>query len=99
MTAPVTPWVQVGGTSLAAALLGGALCHRRPGPSRRGRPQPLDESESNSDRVFSLPTGDFHDITTRRGQRHVPMQVRGFMTWVTGLGTPEANVLVSDLAS
>ena len=35
-----TPWVQVGGTSLAAPLWAGMAAHRRPGPRPRRRPAP-----------------------------------------------------------
>ena len=89
-----TPWIQVGGTSLAApswAALIGLTDQVRAGSSAgtmTGFSQTLPA-------LYALPSSDLHDITS--GSNGGFSAGTGYDE-VTGLGTPIANQLVPDLA-
>ena len=84
-------WLQVGGTSLAAPVWAGLI-----GIANQGRAATKLNTLSNVPAdLYSLPASDFHDITSgNNGYAAGP----GY-DFVTGLGTPKANVLVPALAS
>ncbi|HKI19346.1 MAG TPA: S53 family peptidase, partial [Isosphaeraceae bacterium] len=87
-----TPWDQVGGTSLAAPLWAGIVTIANQGRVLAGG-QPLGATQALTD-LYSLPSSDFHDITQgNNGYNAGP----GY-DLVTGLGSPKANLVVSDLA-
>ena len=74
-------------------LLGRADCHRRPTPPSQGLGS-LDGPSQTLPALYSLPTADFHDITS--GSNGTYSAGPGYDE-VTGLGTPVANTLVPDL--
>ena len=84
-------WLQVGGTSLAAPVWAGLI-----GIANQGRAATKLNTLSNVPAdLYSLPASDFHDVTSgNNGYAAGP----GY-DFVTGLGTPKANVLVPALAS
>ena len=90
-----TPWVEVGGTSLSASCWGGLFAIADQGRAAAGGTT-LDGPSQTLPALYSLPAGDFHDITS--GGNGTYNAGPGY-DFVTGLGTPEANLVVSDLAS
>ncbi|MCY2924072.1 MAG: hypothetical protein NT031_01295, partial [Planctomycetota bacterium] len=87
-----TPWLQVGGTSLAAPLWAGLVSIVDQGRVLAGKTT-LDGATQTLPAIYALPASDFHDITTgNNGYAAGP----GF-DLVTGRGTPRANLLVPDL--
>jgi hypothetical protein len=90
-----TPWVEAGGTSLSAACWAGLIAIADQGRVAAGGTT-LDGPSQTLPALYSLPTGDFHDITS--GGNGTYNAGPGY-DLVSGLGAPEANVLVSDLAS
>jgi hypothetical protein len=89
-----TPWIQVGGTSLAAPLWAGLIAVVDQGRALSGL-STLDGPSQTLPRLYALPATDFHDITT--GNNGYAAGV-GY-DLVTGRGTPIANLLVPDLAA
>ncbi len=87
-----TPWVQVGGTSLAAPMWAGLMAIVNQGRALIGQTS-LDCKTETLPRLYALPSTDFHDITT--GNNGFAAGV-GY-DLVTGLGTPIANKLAIDL--
>ena len=88
-----TPWLQVGGTSLAAPMWAGviALTNQARVANNAGT---LDGATGTLPKLYALPASDFHDITTG---------CNGYLAGpgydlVTGLGTPIISKLVTGLA-
>jgi hypothetical protein len=89
---PSSPWVVVGGTSLAAPMWAGLIAITDQGRVLSGQTT-LDGATQTLPKLYALPSTDFHDITTgNNGYAAGP----GF-DLVTGRGTPIANKLVPDL--
>jgi sugar lactone lactonase YvrE len=90
-----SPWIQVGGTSLAAPCWGGLLAIADQLRAAAGRPT-LDGASLTMSKIYSLSAGDFHDITS--GSNGGFVAGPGYDE-VTGRGSPVANLLVPDLAA
>ena len=90
-----TPWEQVGGTSCRCATWAGLIAIADAARVAAGHPTLNGESETLP-AIYSIPSGDYHDITTggNGGESAGP----GY-DLVTGLGSPRANLMVSDLAA
>lgn len=91
-----TPWVQVGGTSLAAPSWAGLISIADQGLVQRGEPT-LDGPSQTLPELYKLSQtrpGDFHDITS--GSNGAYNAGPGYDE-VTGLGSPVANLLIPDL--
>jgi subtilase family serine protease len=90
-----TPWEQVGGTSVAAPTWAGLIALADGARVAAGHATLNGESETLP-AIYSISSGDYHDITTggNGGESAGP----GYDE-VTGLGSPRANLLVSDLAA
>jgi protocatechuate 3,4-dioxygenase beta subunit len=88
----VTPWAQIGGTSLACPTWAAIVSILDQGRKLEGLPS-LDGVKDVLPELYQLAGSDFHDIT---------MGNNGFLAGpgydlVTGIGTPIANQLVSDI--
>jgi hypothetical protein len=84
-------WLQVGGTSLSAPVWAGLI-----GIANQGRAANKLNTLTNAPAdVYTLPAGDFHDVTTGNNGYSAGT---GY-DLVTGLGTPRANLVVTALAS
>jgi subtilase family serine protease len=88
-----TPWVQVGGTSLACPLWAGIIAITNQDRVRFGLGS-LDGPKQTLPMLYSLPEADFHDITT--GNNGFPAGP-GY-DLVTGRGSPNAPLLIPGLA-
>jgi subtilase family serine protease len=91
-----TPWVQVGGTSLAAPSWAGLIAIADEGLAQRGEPT-LDGPTQTLPRLYDLflkKPGDFHAITS--GSNGAFSAGPGYNE-VTGMGSPVANKLIPDL--
>ncbi len=87
------PCLRMGGTSLAAPCWAGLIAIADQGCVAAGGTT-LDGPSQTLPALYSLPSGAFHDITSGcNGNQAAP----GY-DMVTGLGSPEANPLVYDLA-
>ena len=89
---PTSPWLRVGGTSLATPMWAGLMAITAQGRALAGLPQ-LDGSTQTLPALYQLATSDFHDILTGNN---------GFAAGpgydlVTGRGTPVASTLVNNL--
>ena len=89
-----TPWSQIGGTSLASPCWAGLIAVADQGRVADGGTT-LDGPSQTLPALYALPASDFHDITT--GSNGGFSAGPGYDE-VTGLGSPVANALVSDLA-
>ena len=91
-----TPWVQVGGTSVATPLWAGMASIADQGRVLAGG-SPLGSTAMLTDlyNLDNIAPGDFHDITT--GNNGYPAGP-GY-DLVTGLGSPVANLLIPDLSA
>ena len=91
-----TPWVQIGGTSLATPLWAGMAAIADQGRVLAGG-APLGSTAMLTDlyNLANIAPGDFHDITT--GNNGYPAGP-GY-DLVTGLGSPVANLLIPDLSA
>ncbi len=87
-------WFQVGGTSLATPLWGGLIAIANQGRAQLGQTS-LNGATQTLPMLYSLPSSDFHDITS--GSNGTYSATAGY-DLVTGLGTPIANLLVPALA-
>ncbi len=85
-----TGWTELGGTSAGAPQWAALLAIADEGLAAAGKPALADAQA----RVYSLPANAFHDITT--GDNGTYAAGVGYDA-VTGLGTPNANVLIPDL--
>ena len=87
------PWLRVGGTSLAAPCWAGLIAIANQGRVAAGGTT-LDGPSQTLPALYSLTSSDFHDITSgSNGNSAAP----GY-DQITGLGTPQANLLVPALA-
>jgi len=89
-----SPWTQVGGTSLATPMWAGLIAIADQGRALAGMSS-LDGATQTLPRLYSLPSADFHDITSGFNGRY---SAGPGYDEVSGLGTPVANLLVPDLA-
>jgi subtilase family serine protease len=86
-------WFEVGGTSAAAPAWAGLVAITDQGLATGGKGT-LTSTQTLTD-LYSLPSSDFHDITTGfNGYSATP----GY-DLVTGLGTPKSNLVVAGLLS
>ncbi len=88
-------WFQVGGTSLATPMWAGLVSIANQGRSLLGQSS-LNGTTQTLPALYSLPSSDFHDVTT--GSNGTYSATPGY-DLVTGLGTPVANLLVPALAA
>jgi subtilase family serine protease len=88
-----SPWVQVGGTSLAAPMWAGVMATVNQGRVLTGKAT-LDGPSQTLPNIYSLSSSDFHDITTGNNGYAA---TTGY-DLVTGRGTPVVNVLAPALA-
>jgi subtilase family serine protease len=90
-----SPWEQVGGTSVSAPCLAAIVAIANQGRTA-SRSTTLDGASQTLPALYSLPSSDFHDVTSgsNGGSSAGPGYDR-----VTGLGTPRADLLVPDLAA
>ncbi len=86
------PWIEIGGTSVAAPAWAGLIAIANQG---RGGAS-LDGATQTLPALYNLPSADFHDITS--GSNGDFSAGPGYDE-VTGLGTPQANLLVPALAA
>jgi subtilase family serine protease len=86
-----TPWLQVGGTSLAAPMWAGVIAIADEG---RGSLGTLDGRTQTLPAIYSLSSSDFHDVTTGNNGYAAGT---GY-DLVTGRGTPIVNKVAVDLA-
>jgi autotransporter-associated beta strand protein len=91
---PSTPWMQMGGTSLAAPCWAGLVAIANQLRASQGLPA-MNGVSATLQALYRLPSGDFHDITS--GSNGGFSAGTGYDE-VTGLGSPVANQLVPDLA-
>ena len=89
-----SPWSVIGGTSLATPMWAGLIAIADQARAQAGLPS-LDGASQVLPRLYSLPAGDFHDVTS--GSNGSFSAGVGYDE-VTGLGTPVANLLVPALA-
>jgi subtilisin-like proprotein convertase family protein len=87
-----SPWVKVGGTSLATPLFAGVIAVADQGRALAGLGS-LDGATQTLPKLYALPASDFHDETTGNN---------GFAAGpgydlVTGRGSPVGNLLIPDL--
>ncbi len=87
-------YFQVGGTSLASPLWAGMIGIVNQGRALAGE-STLNGYTQTLPMLYSLPSSDFHDVTT--GSNGTYSAAPGY-DLVTGLGTPVANLLVPALA-
>jgi hypothetical protein len=90
-----TPWAMVGGTSLGAPCWGSliAIANQLRASQSLGT---LDGATQTLPGLYNLPPVDFHDVT---GGNNGDFSAFLGYDQVTGMGTPVANTLVSDLAA
>src|SRR5262249_43064637 len=91
-------WSVVGGTSIAAPQWSGLIAIANEGRVRAGG-TPLTGYDQTLPALYSLPSADFHDITTVTDPASASLAAGPGYDEVTGLGSPAANRLVPDLAS
>lgn len=88
-----SPWLQVGGTSLAAPMWGGVMATVNQARALNGKAA-LDGATGTLPSLYALPASDFHDITTGNNG----YAAGAGYDLVTGRGTPIVNLLVPALA-
>jgi hypothetical protein len=96
-----TPWdlLPAGGASLASTGWAGLIAIADQGRVAAGGTT-LDGPTQTLPALYSLPAGDFHDdLGGDNGSNDNGLLDPAYYDEVTGLGTPQANVLVNDLAS
>jgi autotransporter-associated beta strand protein len=91
---PNSAWLQVGGTSVATPCWAGLIAIADQG-RELAHAAPLDGAKETLPALYSLPSADFHDVTSGNN---------GFAAGpgydlVTGVGSPVANRLVPDLVA
>ena len=91
-----TPWDQVGGTSLSAQLWAGMAAIADQGRVLNGG-SPLGSTQTLTDlyHLENIAPGDFHDIT----QGNNGFSAGPGYDLVTGIGSPQANLLIPDLSA
>jgi subtilase family serine protease len=90
-----SPWVQVGGTSLATPLWAGLIAVVDQGIVAAGG-QTLDGATQTLPKLYALPASDFHDITS--GSNGAYSAGTGY-DLVTGRGSPIVNSIVAGLVT
>jgi hypothetical protein len=90
---PSTPWTERGGTNLGAPAWAAIIAVADEGRVLVGLGS-LDGATQTLPMLYSLPSRDFHDVTT--GNNGTNAAGPGY-DLATGLGTPVANLLVQDL--
>jgi subtilase family serine protease len=91
-----TPWQEVGGTSAGAPQWSALVAIADQGRALASE-APLDGPSQLLPMIYSLPTSDFHDITTGNSNGS-PKEFAGpGYDLVTGIGTPLANLVVPGL--
>ncbi|HVX84024.1 MAG TPA: proprotein convertase P-domain-containing protein [Phycisphaerae bacterium] len=88
-----TPWITVGGTSLATPMWAGIISIVNQGRAQAGIGS-LDGPTQTIPMIYALPATDFHDITS--GSNGAFSAGPGY-DLVTGRGSPIANLLIPDL--
>jgi subtilase family serine protease len=91
-----TPWMKIGGTSCGAPQWSALVAIADQGRSIAGE-APLDGPTQLLPMIYSLPSSDFHDITTGHSNGNPNEYAGPGYDLVTGLGTPLANLVVSGL--
>jgi hypothetical protein len=89
------PWIQVGGTSLAAPAWAGLIAIANQGRVL-AKETTLDGPGQTLQALYAISPADFHDVTS--GSNGVFSAGLGYDE-VTGLGTPQAVALMADLAN
>ncbi len=89
-----TPWIQVGGTSLASPLFAATVSIADQARVANGL-STLDGRSQTLPKIYAMPQTDFHDITS--GSNGAYSAGTGY-DLVTGRGTPVANLFLNDLA-
>ncbi len=90
---PSSPWVQLGGTSLAAPMWAGVIAMANQGRVLNGLAN-LNGATETLPKIYALPSSDFHDVTTGNNGYAAGT---GY-DLVTGRGTPIVNLLAVALA-
>ena len=90
-----SPWVQIGGTSMSAPSWAAMIAIANQGRSIAGLPN-LDGPTGTLPAIYSLPSSDFHDITS--GSNGTNSSAGPGYDLVTGRGSPNAPLVVSGLA-
>ncbi len=88
-----TPWTERGGTNLGAPAWGALIAVADQGRALAGLSS-LDGATQTLPMLYSLPSSDFHDVTS--GNNGAYAAGPGY-DLATGLGTPVANLLAQDL--
>ena len=89
-----TPWVSVGGTSLAAPLWAGVIALADQGRVLSGQ-KTMDGRSDTLPKIYALSSSDFHDVTSGNNG----YAAGSGYDLVTGRGTPIVNKLAVDLAA
>ena len=90
-----TPWEQLGGTSVSAPTWAGLIAIANQERVAMGS-STLNGSSETLPAIYAISRGDFHDVT--RGSNGGFTAGPGY-DLVTGLGSPNANLVVNDLAA
>jgi subtilisin-like proprotein convertase family protein len=89
-----TPWITLGGTSLACPMWAGIISIVNQGRAQAGLGS-LDGPSETIPKLYALPAADFHDITS--GSNGSGSDAGVGHDLVTGRGSPVANLLIPDL--
>ncbi len=90
-----TPWEQLGGTSVSAPTWAGLIAIANQGRVAMGSTT-LNSPSETLPAIYAISRGDFHDVT--KGGNGGFTAGPGY-DQVTGLGSPNANLVVNDLAA
>ncbi len=96
-----TPWLQIGGTSFACPAWASLVAITDEIRANHGLPS-LDGPSQTLPYLYNLyatKPGDFNDVTTGSSSGSPTYSAGPGYDLVTGIGTPKANLLVSDLAN
>jgi hypothetical protein len=88
------PWSQFGGTSIAAPQWSALIAIVAQG---RGAAGPLDGRSQTLPNIYQISSADYHDITSGGSSGNPAYLCGPGYDLVTGLGTPFANSVVTDL--
>jgi hypothetical protein len=91
-----SPWKEYGGTSLATPMTAALFSIVNQGRAVAGAPS-LSYNQTLHD-IYSLPTSDFHDVTSGSSTGSPGYSALVGYDLVTGIGTPQANMVVPSLA-